>query len=49
MCIYLFLPVFAWCAHKIVLFRSVEQFYEHIMQKTGKNKIEWNKEVYHIH
>ena len=39
LCIYLFLPVFAWCAHKIVLFRPAEQFYEHIMQKqvkTGK-------------
>ena len=39
LCIYLFLPVFAWCAHKIVLFWSAEQFYEHIMQKlvkTGK-------------
>ena len=37
--IYLFLPVLAWCAHKIVLFWSAEQFYEHIMQKlvkTGK-------------
>ena len=34
-----FLPVFAWCDHKIVFFWSAEQFYEHIMQeleKTGK-------------
>ena len=34
-----FLPVFAWCDHKIVLFWSAEQFCEHIMQtpvKTGK-------------
>ena len=34
-----YLPVFAWCAHKIVLFWPAEQFYEHIMQnsvKTGK-------------
>jgi hypothetical protein len=30
------LPVFAWCAHKIVLFWSAEQFYEHIMQKQVK-------------
>ena len=41
LCIYLFLPVFAWCCdHKIVLFWSAEQFYDHIMQKlvkTGKN------------
>ena len=34
--IYLFLPVFAWCAHKIVLLWSAEQFYEHIMQKPVK-------------
>ena len=37
--IYLFLPVFAWCAHKIVFFWSAEQFYEHIIEKlvkTGK-------------
>ena len=34
--IYLFLPVFAWCAHKIVLFWSAEQFNEHIMQKLVK-------------
>ena len=33
------LPVFA-CDHKIVLFLSADQFYDHIMQKlvkTGKN------------
>ena len=29
--IYLFLPVFAWCDHKIVLFWSAEQFYDHII------------------
>ena len=34
--IYLFLPVFAWCAHKIVLLCSAEQFYDHIMQKPVK-------------
>ena len=34
--IYLFLPVLAWCDHKIVLFWSAEQFYDHIMVKTGK-------------
>ena len=35
-----FLPVFAWCDHKIVFDWSAEQFYDHIMQKlvrTGKN------------
>ena len=35
----LFLPVLAWCDHKIVLFWSAEQFYDHIVQelvKTGK-------------
>jgi hypothetical protein len=38
-CIYLFLPIFAWCVHEIVLFCTAEQFYEHIIQKlvkTGK-------------
>ena len=38
LCIYLFLPVFTWCDHRIVLFWSAEQI--HIMQKlvkTGKN------------
>ena len=34
LCIYLFLPVFAWCAHK--MFLSAEQFYEHIMQELVK-------------
>ena len=40
LCIYLFLPVFAWYDHKIVLFGSAEQYHDHIMQKlvkTGKN------------
>jgi hypothetical protein len=40
LCIYLFLPVFAWCDHKIVLFWSAEQLYNHIIQnlvKTGIN------------
>ena len=35
-----YLPVFAWFDHKIILFWSAEQFYDHIMQKqikTGKN------------
>ena len=35
-----FLPVFAWCDHKIVLQIKTKQFYDHIMQKlvkTGKN------------
>ena len=35
----LFLPVLAWCDHKIVLFWSAEQFYEQTTQelvKTGK-------------
>ena len=39
MCIYLFLPAFAWFAHKIVLQIKTKQFDEHIMQKlvrTGK-------------
>ena len=39
LCIYLFLLVFAWCAHKIVLQIKTKQYYEHIMQKlvkTGK-------------
>ena len=34
-----YLPVFAWCAHKIVLEIKTKQFYVHIMQKllkTGK-------------
>ena len=34
-----FVPVLAWPDHKIVLFLSAEQFYDHIMQelvKTGK-------------
>ena len=34
-----FLPVFAWCAHRMVLLIKTKQFYEHIMQKlvkTGK-------------
>ena len=30
-------PVFAWCDHKIVLFWSAEQFYDHIMQKLGNS------------
>ena len=36
---YLFLTVFAWCDHKIVLQIKTKQFYDHIMQKlvkTGK-------------
>ena len=36
---YLFLPVFAWCDHKIVLQIITKQFYDHTMQKlikTGK-------------
>ena len=33
-----FLPVFAWCDHKIVLFWSAEQYYEHIMQKLVKTQ-----------
>ena len=40
LCFYLFLPVFAWSDHEIVLFWYAEQFYDHIMQKlvkTGKN------------
>ena len=44
--VFLFLPVFVWCDHKIVLFWSAEQFYDHIMQKlvkTGKNT-EFNKQ-----
>ena len=32
----MFLQVFAWSDHKIVLFWSAEQFYEHIMQKPAK-------------
>ena len=46
LCISLFLPVLAWCDHKIVFFWSAEQFYDHIMQelvKTGKY-IEINKQ-----
>ena len=41
-----FLPVFAWCDHNIVLQIKTKQFYDHIMQKlvkTGKNK-EINKQ-----
>jgi hypothetical protein len=37
---YLFLPVFAWCDHNIVLQIKTKQFYDNIMQKlvkTGKN------------
>ena len=30
---YLFLPVFARCAHKIVRQIKTKQFYDHIMQK----------------
>ena len=30
------LQVFAWCYHYIVLFWSEEQYYDHIMQKMGK-------------
>ena len=43
---YLFLPAFAWCEHKIVLFWFAEQLNDHIMQnlvKTGK-KTEINKQ-----
>ena len=32
----LFLPVLAWCDHKIVLQIKTKQFYEHIMQKRVK-------------
>ena len=38
LCIYLFLLVFARCDHKIVLFSSAEQFYDHIMQKLVKTQ-----------
>ena len=38
LCFYLFLPVFAWCDHKIVLFWSAEQYYDHIMQKQVKTQ-----------
>ena len=44
----MFLPVFAWCDLKIVLFWSAEQFHGHIMQKlvkTGKYT-EINKQSY---
>ena len=46
LCFYLFLPLFAWCDHNIVLQIKTKQFYDHIMQKvvkTGK-KTEINKE-----
>ena len=33
-----FLPVFAWCDHKIVLFWSAEQFYDQVMQELRKNR-----------
>ena len=36
-----YLPVFAWCDHKIVLQIKTNQFYDHIMQKlvkTDKNR-----------
>ena len=41
----LFLPVFAWCALKIVLFSSAEQFYEHIMQELVKTEINIQSDV----
>ena len=31
--IFLFLPVLAWCVHKIFFFWSAEQYYDHIMQE----------------
>ena len=43
-----FLPVFAWCNHNIVLQIKTKQFYDHIMQKlvkTGKYT-EINKQSY---
>ena len=45
--IYLYLPVLAWCDHKIVLQMKTKQFYDHIMQKlvkTGKTT-EINKQT----
>ena len=56
-----YLPVFALCAHKFILFWCAEQFYEHIMQKLVKTQkstnnsmsifglIEENTELPHIH
>ena len=38
LCFYLFLPVFAWSDHEIVLFWYAEQFYDHIMQKLVKTQ-----------
>ena len=35
---YLFLPVFAWCDHRIVLQIKTEQFCDHIIQKLVKTQ-----------
>ena len=40
-----FLPVFAWCDHKIVLFWSAEQFYDDVIQKLVKTKINKQSDV----
>ena len=35
---YLFLPVFALCAHKIVLQIKAKQFFDQVMQELRKNR-----------
>ena len=45
LCFYLFLPVFAWCDHNIVLQIKTKQFSDHIMQKLVKTQNSTNNPI----